>query len=92
MVWLGPMGPPPMCERCGAELDVDWCEITTCGEAEPSFVPGRVVCPTPGCGKVCPICRRQPGDVHSGACGPIMERKLADKVHVSREDCMTVLR
>jgi hypothetical protein len=76
------------CKRCGAELEVDWCEITAWGDPEPTYVIGRADCPTEGCGTTCPICRRRPGDVHSGACGPVMDRKLVDKVHVTTADCM----
>lgn len=75
------------CGRCGVLLvDVDWVEVTTFGEAEPRYVLGRSRCPTEGCGTTCPVCRRPPGDIHSGACSFIVD-KLQDPCRVSREDC-----
>lgn len=86
--WRPPRLPPPQtCARCGALVDVDWCEVTAVGEAEPRYVPGMVRCLTPGCGTTCPICHREPGDIHSGACAPIVLAKLVDPTRVTLEDC-----
>jgi hypothetical protein len=79
------------CERCGAVLDVEWIDITALGDAEPQFIPGRSTCPTAGCGTTCPICHRPPGDIHSGACAPIVLAKATDQVRVTREDCLAVV-
>jgi hypothetical protein len=78
------------CGRCRAPMvDVDWVEIRSMGDREPSYVAGRARCPTKGCGTTCPICRREPGDIHSGACSPFVLTKLVDPCRVSREDCRT---
>lgn len=80
------------CERCGEPMvDVAWVEISAFGDVEPRYVPGRARCPTPGCGTTCPVCRRELGDIHSGACSFIVE-KLQDPCRVSREDCMIDIR
>jgi hypothetical protein len=84
--------PNKHCGRCGAVMDVDWVEITAMGDPEPRYVPGMSRCPTEGCGTTCPICRRPPGDIHSGACTPFVLGNLADPVRVTREDCLAVVR
>lgn len=85
--------PDVHCDRCGAVLEVDWVEITTLGDAEPRYVQGyRELCPTKGCGTTCPICHRPPGDIHSGACGPVMATKADDPTRVTCEDCLAVVR
>lgn len=81
--------PELLCERCGAAQD-NLIEITALGDLEPRYVSGSP-CPTPGCGTTCPICQRPVGDVHSGACAPIVLAKLTDRTRVSREDCLMVL-
>lgn len=80
------------CSRCTAPmLGVEWIEISAFGYREPSYVPGRATCPTKGCGTTCPICHREPGDIHSGACSPFVLSKLTDPCRVSREDCRGVV-
>jgi hypothetical protein len=83
-------GPLP-CGRCGALVDVDWIEVSTLGDPEPSYVPGQIVCPTEGCGTTCPICHRPPGDIHSGACSPFVLAKLIDPCRITRSDCLTAV-
>lgn len=80
------------CARCGAWTIVDLCEVTQLGDPEPAYVRGMVRCLTPGCGTTCPICHREPGDIHSGACAPIVLGKLTDPTRVTVEDCRTVVR
>jgi hypothetical protein len=76
--------------RCGARLvDVEWADVTALGDLEPRYVLCAGRCPRPGCGTTCPICRRPPGDIHSGACSPFVLTKLVDPCRVSREDCAT---
>jgi hypothetical protein len=75
------------CPICGVEVDCDWLEISAFGDAQPSFAPGKYVCPTPRCGQVCKVCRREVGDIHSGACSAIVLAKIDDPCRVSREDC-----
>lgn len=83
--------PDVYCERCGAIVDVDWIEITAFADPEPSYVQGQRRCPTSGCGTTCPICRRPVGDIHSGACAPIVLGKVTEQVWVTRADCLAVL-
>jgi hypothetical protein len=83
--------PDVHCERCGAVKDVHWVEITSLGDSEPRYVQGMSRCPTQGCGTTCPICRRPPGDIHSGACAPIVLGKVDDRTRVTREDCLAVI-
>lgn len=76
------------CEVCDEPLTVeDWAEVTALGDRQPRFVPTRVSCPTPRCGEVCRTCRREPGDIHSGACSWAVLSKVADPCWVSIEDC-----
>lgn len=78
------------CDRCGlVDPDMVWIEVTAWGDLEPSYVRGRA-CSTPGCGTTCPICKREPGDIHSGACSPFVLTKLEDPTRVSRADCKGV--
>lgn len=85
--------PDVHCERCGAVVEVEWIDITAYGDTEPQYVQGRrSACPTKGCGTTCPICQREPGDIHSGACAPIVLAKVEDQTRVSREDCLAVVR
>lgn len=88
MVILGPLPADP-CAWCGAELDVDWCEITALGDAEPRYVRGQVTCPTPGCVPRCPTCDGQVGDIHGPDCGDVMATKLGDlrPCTITRADC-----
>lgn len=75
------------CDRCGAAADA-YVEVTTLGDIEPRYLVTR--CSQSGCGTTCPICRRAVGDIHSGACMPLVEAKLTDKVYVTRQDCLVV--
>lgn len=34
-----------VCLVCETELDVDWIEVTVCGDPEPSYIPGQRRCP-----------------------------------------------
>jgi hypothetical protein len=75
------------CRWCGSALQgVEWVEISAFGDSEPRYTVGRASCPTEGCGPCCPVCRRTPGDIHSGACTFVVG-KLVDPCRVSREDC-----
>lgn len=80
------------CPRCGALVDAEYVDTTPLGSAFDTQVHSRWRCPTPGCGTTCPICRREPGDIHSGACAPIVLAKLTDPTRVTVEDCRTVVR
>jgi len=40
---------PPACLRCGATALVEWHDISTLGDIEPTVMPGLTTCPTPGC-------------------------------------------
>jgi hypothetical protein len=73
---------------CGDRLVLDYAEVTTMRDAETQYVPTRIGrCPTPRCGEVCKLCRREPGDVHGPDCGPLMADKL-DRPHIiTKEDC-----
>jgi hypothetical protein len=84
--------PDVNCKRCGAVMDVDWIEVTALTDIEPRYIQGRTECPTADCGTTCPICHRPPGDIHSGACAPIVLGKAADPTRVSPEDCLAVIR
>lgn len=85
---------PPPCLRCGALPEVDWVDVSTWGDAEPTYVPGLTTCPTSGCVdehgsrqvplERCPICHRPPGDIHEGRCAPIV---LARKKRGEMEPC-----
>lgn len=87
----------PPCLRCGALPDVEWIEVTAVGDAEPSYLPGRSPCSTVGCLDAdgrrhvpldrCRICRRPVGDIHSGACTPMVLAKVDDPCRVSIDDC-----
>ena len=87
----------PTCPRCGATPDVQWIEVSSFG-AEPSYLPGRSLCPTVGCVDEngcrdvpldrCRICARPIGDIHSGACASIVLAKLDDPCRVSLADCV----
>jgi hypothetical protein len=37
------------CDRCGAEADANWCEITSFVDPEPCYLFGGAICTTPGC-------------------------------------------
>lgn len=88
--WRPPRLAP--CPRCGALVDVLWwVDVSSLGARKPDRVAGPVACPTPGCGTTCPICHRAPGDIHSGACAPIVLAKLVDPTRVTVEDCRTVV-
>ena len=92
---MGPVSTHPdvNCERCGTPVQVDWIDVSTLGDVEPVYVQGRrSACPTKGCGTSCPICHREPGDIHSGACAPIVLGKVGDATRVTREDCLAVIR
>lgn len=84
--------PELTCDLCTAVLYVDWVEVTAMGDVEPRYVPGRTRCPTVGCGSTCPICHEAVGEIHSGACAPIVLAKVDDPTRVSREDCRAVVR
>lgn len=80
-----------LCRRCAAPLeDVEWVEVATLGDPEPRYVMGRSRCPTEGCGTTCPICRRPPGDIHSGACSPFVLTNLEDPCRVTKADCLAL--
>lgn len=79
------------CRTCGAMRDAEWVDVSSFGDQGPRYTPGRAEpCPTRGCGTTCPICRRDVGDIHSGACSPFVLSKLTDPCRVSREDCRGV--
>ena len=81
-----PAAPP--CGICGELLDVhEWIEMTTLGDVDLQWTPARATCPTPRCGEVCRICRRDVGDVHGPHCGPLMFAKLERPHIITREDC-----
>jgi hypothetical protein len=77
------------CDVCGMPRRVlDWAEITTLSDAVPRFVPTRCTpCPTPRCGEVCKVCRREVGDVHGPDCGPLMFAKVERPHIVDESDC-----
>jgi hypothetical protein len=77
----------PQCPQCGAPVDVRYVDTTVLGNPFETSITGTRRCPTPGCGTTCPICHREPGDIHSGACAPIVLRKLTDATRVSVDDC-----
>jgi hypothetical protein len=87
----------PPCLRCGALPDVEWAEISTFGQAEPSYLPGRSLCPTVGCVDEkgsrwvplnrCRVCQRPAGDIHSGACSEMVLSKIDDPCRVATVDC-----
>jgi hypothetical protein len=79
------------CEVCGSPARFDRIDITTWGDSQPVYVKGMKRCPTRRCGEVCPICRREPGDVHMAECAPIVLAKLERQAFVSREDCRVPL-
>ena len=87
MVVLGPLA--AACAWCDVELDIEWAEITACGDAEPRYVPGKVKCPTPGCVPRCPSCHGQVGDIHGPNCGEVMAAKLGglQPCTITRGDC-----
>ncbi|WP_433078923.1 hypothetical protein ACQP1P_38715 [Dactylosporangium sp. CA-052675] len=78
------------CSICGAERDepeqVDVSQLVSTFNTK---VYGRYAkpCPTPRCGEVCKICRREPGDVHGPDCGPLMAAKLERPHIVDESDC-----
>lgn len=77
------------CAWCDAELDETWVDVSALGDATFTTVRGRSQCPTIGCVPRCPVCRREPGDIHGPKCGDIMARKLGDlrPATITREDC-----
>lgn len=77
------------CGVCGRPQRVtDWAEVSTFGDAVPVLIPGRLEsCPTPRCGEVCKVCRREPGDVHGPDCGPLMFGKVERPHIVDASDC-----
>jgi hypothetical protein len=76
------------CPICDAPiLTGEYAEVTCLSDAKSRYVPGRATCPTPRCGEVCRICRREPGDVHGPDCGPLMFSKLERPHIITKEDC-----
>lgn len=76
------------CPICAAPvLTGEYAEVTMLSDPKRRYVPGRYTCPTPRCGEVCTICRREPGDVHGPDCGPLMFPKLERPHIVTVEDC-----
>lgn len=55
------------CRRCGQLAEVEWCEVTTLGDHDPSYIAGRSWCETPGCVDLNGSSRvrppRQPGEL-----------------------------
>lgn len=79
-----------LCRICGAEREApEQIDTTALGSAFSTTVygPYRTPCPTPKCGEVCRICRRDPGDVHGPDCGPLMFTKLERPHIITEEDC-----
>jgi hypothetical protein len=76
-----------LCRRCGRPADVEQVEVTQLGDPEPRYLDGTVRCRTDGCGHVCPLCHRRPGDIHAAVCAPIVMDKVGDQTHVTVEDC-----
>lgn len=76
---------------------MEWLEISSLGQVDPWFVPGRSLCLTVGCVDEngsrwvpldrCRICRRPPGDIHSGACSEMVLSKVDDPCRVAMVDC-----
>ena len=77
------------CSVCGEPQRVmEWVEVSTFGDRIPQLLPGRVApCPTPRCGEVCKVCRREVGDVHGPDCGPLMFAKVERPHIVDESDC-----
>lgn len=77
------------CGVCGKPQRVtDWVDVSTYGDAVPRLLPSHLEpCPTPRCGEVCKVCRREPGDVHGPDCGPLMFAKLERPHIVDKSDC-----
>lgn len=77
------------CPICGSPiLTGEYADATMLGDPRPHYVPTRQwTCPTPRCGEVCVICRREPGDVHGPDCGPLMALKLERPHIVDESDC-----
>lgn len=74
------------CPTCGVLLKPKHlAEVTRLGSRTPEYIPLR--CPTPKCGEVCKICRRDIGDVHGPDCGPLMFSKIERPHIVDRSDC-----
>lgn len=76
------------CAWCDAEMDWEWVWVGTYTDPGRT-IPGRVTCPTPGCGPRCPTCRREPGDIHGPECGEIIAGKLGDlrPCTITEADC-----
>lgn len=81
------------CQRCGGFADVETIEISSLGDATTRYIDGVSRCWDIQCGNVCPICRRPPGDIHSGACGPVIVHKNIgeDATRVTASDCRMVV-
>jgi len=76
------------CSICAAPvLTGEYAEVTMLSDPKPRYVPGRAMCPTPRCGEVCKVCRREVGDVHGPDCGPLMFGKLERPHIVDASDC-----
>lgn len=76
------------CDICGADMPVEeWLDVTSFGDRNPQYTPGRTVCPTPRCGEVCKICRGEIGDVHGPHCGELMFNKIEKPHIIDRSDC-----
>lgn len=84
------LGPPPAdpCAWCGAELNETWLDVTALGSSFDT-VRGPAECPTVGCTPRCPVCHREPGDIHGPDCGEVMAAKLGDlrPCTIARADC-----
>jgi hypothetical protein len=79
------------CPVCGADAKVTGplLDVSSFGLLFDTRVYGRrtIDCPTPRCGEVCKVCRREPGDVHGPHCGDLMATKLERSHIVDRSDC-----
>lgn len=79
-----------LCRICGAEREgPEQVDVRGLGSVFSTTVDGRyrTPCPTPRCGEVCKVCRREIGDVHGPDCGPLMATKLERPHIITVEDC-----
>jgi hypothetical protein len=40
----------PLCDRCGAVMQLRWVDVSTSSDAEPLWLLDTIRCLTPGCG------------------------------------------
>jgi hypothetical protein len=72
------------CRTCGADSTVEWVDVTAMGDDQRAYMSGFINCPTPRCGEVCIICRREVGDIHKAECGRMV---IDGGVYVTKGQC-----